>query len=178
MEKTEPLSVSNIQFCGDYTESVFFKRSSPDAQIPRKIHNDDIGYDICLIDRKDHQNGDIPGEVTMFGTGLHFAPPKDHYFEMYARSSLHKTGYILSTGVSIIDTNYRGELLVPLGKWKETDDLPLPFYAVQLILKKAIKNIPLIEANELSDTSRGSGGFGSTDSNDNKQFLFSNGSFC
>ena len=110
---------------------------------------------------------DETGHVNMFKTGLQLEPPQGFYFEMMARSSLHKAGYMLATGTSIIDPGYRGELLVPLYKFRDGDDIELPMRAVQLVVKKAEKVLPYIVNAPLDGSSRGEGGFGSTGQRNN-----------
>ncbi len=131
------------------------------AEYPHKTRASDIGWDITLIGRVDNRAEDDISEVNMFNTGLQIAPPDGYYLEMVARSSLHKNGYTLVTGTSIIDPEYRGELIVPLFKFKDVDDLELPFTAVQLILRKAIY-AHVSHSAGLDLTSRGDKGFGST----------------
>jgi len=137
------------------------KKLNPTAELPVKVRQSDIGYDLTLISRSDNRAEDNVHEVNMFSTGLAVTPPPGYYFELMVRSSLHRNGYMLATGTSIIDPEYTGELLVPLYKFKQSPDLDLPFRAVQLVLKKAeyahIASVP-----SLGETSRGNGGFGST----------------
>lgn len=141
----------------DKINPAFFEIINNNAISPYKRHPSDIGFDVYLIERKSSY-----GSTTMFGTGLKIKPPKGYYFQMMARSSLHKSGYILATSTSIIDPEYRGELFVPLTRVDpNAKELDLPFQAVQLILTKAIY-YDFINTESLEDTTRGSGGFGST----------------
>lgn len=135
-----------------------------DASPPRQVHDTDSGLDIAIYGIKEK----ISDTISHYHSGLVFEPPEGFYFEMYARSSLHKRGYQLATGVSVIDSEYRGEVVIPLEKISpDADDLfkdeDKP-YVVQLILKKKypVKMI-LSFRNELTQTDRGKGGFGSTD---------------
>jgi len=144
--------------------TIKIKLLSPNAIIPSYAHDGDAGLDISVIsvinDTKD---------VCYYGTGLSIEPPDGYYFEMFARSSLHKKGYSLATGVSVIDASYRGEIIVPLKK--EKNDVGLSSSSdlhnkgnppvVQLVLKHLIR-FPVIEVDQLSYTSRNQGGFGST----------------
>ncbi len=79
-----------------------------------------------------------------------------------ARSSLAKTGYIISNCVGIIDPSYTGNLLISLTKIDDSlPDITLPCKPAQLIFAPAVWSIP-ISGNVVSDTARGDGGFGST----------------
>ena len=140
-----------------------YHKLSQRAVAPYQERQDDIGWDVTLISRTENRVEDEVGHVNYFSTGLQLEPPKGYYFEMFARSSLHKSGYMLATGTSIIDPGYRGELLVPLFKFKDGDDLELPMRSIQLILKKKITCMYHESKTPLgTDSTRGGGGFGST----------------
>lgn len=133
----------------------------PKAEFPYKENPSDTCYDITLIGRSENRAEDDTGEVNNFNTGIALTPPQGYYFEMVARSSLHKHGYMLATGTSIIDPGYTGELIVPLYKYKEAEDLEMPFRAVQLILRPVVY-AHLESVKTLASTDRGDGAFGST----------------
>lgn len=131
---------------------------------PRQVHDTDSGLDIAVCGIKER----ISDTITHYHSWLVFQPPEGYYFEMYVRSSLHKRGYRLATGVSVIDSEYRGELVIPLEKISvNADDLlkdgDKP-YVVQLIMKKKhLLKLTSKPLSELNETNRGNGGFGSTD---------------
>jgi dUTP pyrophosphatase len=101
----------------------------------------------------------------MYATGISVRPPPGFYFDLVARSSLSKTGYMLANGIGIIDRDYTGEILVALRKIdKDAPDLVLPAKIVQLIPRRWYDMIPVeAPAEGLPKTDRGDGGFGSTD---------------
>ena len=69
---------------------------------------------------------------------------------------------MLANSIGIIDSSYRGELLIALSKIDDnSSDIQFPFRCCQLIMRKQVFPI-LEEINETSDSSRGDGGFGST----------------
>lgn len=127
-----------------------------DAVMPTKAHDSDSGYDLTLTRLKSSS-----GNVEVYHTGVRVAPPEGHYFDMVARSSLYKFGYILANSVGIIDNQYRGEILVALLKTRDDATLELPFRACQLIPRKII-NFGMQLVGSLDSTERGTGGFGST----------------
>jgi dUTP pyrophosphatase len=132
-------------------------RVYPEAVIPERAHIDDTGWDLTII--KKHKQ---VGDVSVYDTGLRIAPAYGYYFTIAARSSLHKMGYQLANGIGIVDSGYRGNVLVPLLKIdKNASELQLPCRAVQLIPQKLL-DIQIEEVIELDDTARGTGGFGST----------------
>ena len=102
--------------------------------------------------------------VAWFDTGIAVEPPEGYYFELVGRSSISKSGYMLANNIGIIDDSYRGSILVALVKINPSaPDLELPCRLVQLIPRQLVLMEPK-EVDELSDTIRGTGGFGSSGS--------------
>ena len=95
-----------------------FKKLDANAVIPSYAHDGDAGLDVSIIGV--HQQ--YSNNLTHYKTGLAVNPPPGYYFEMFARSSLHKRGYNLGTGVSVFDPGYRGEIIVPLIKISDDAD--------------------------------------------------------
>lgn len=140
--------------------TIEFKKTDKRAVTPTKAHETDIGFDLTAIDIYKKLNDN----VVLFETGIIVNPPKGYYTEIVPRSSISKTGYILANSVGIIDPHYRGSLKIPV-RFID-DDLPpplLPFCKFQLILRK-IEECTMKEVKEdFNITDRGSGGFGSSD---------------
>lgn len=156
---SRPIQASNVvQYL---KEKIEVKKLHPNAIFPYRENNEDVGLDVTLIGRVDNRAEDEAYHVNYFSTGIALKPPHGYYFEMFARSSLHKHGYMLATGTSIIDPGYRGELIVPLYKYQESEDLELPFRAVQLILKPIVY-AHMQSVKSLDSSTRGDNGFGST----------------
>lgn len=133
------------------------KKVRPEAQVLAKERVSDSGYDLTLVGVHKKM-----GVVTLFSTGWIVEPPEGWYFDVVPRSSIIKRGYILANNVGIIDRSYRGEILVPLIKVDpDAPDLELPARVAQLI-PRPIVHFEVEEVAELSMTSRGAGGFGST----------------
>jgi dUTP pyrophosphatase len=130
---------------------------------PRKGHQEDAGIDLAIsrvLQVFRHQ-------TTCYDTGIHFRIPQGCWLLLAARSSLAKTGYILSNSVGIIDNGYRGSIKVCLTKIDSTyPDLVLPLYCVQVIpiasLDVSLRSI-VSDCRILEETSRADGSFGSTD---------------
>tara|TARA_B100000902_G_scaffold158814_1_gene154782 strand:- start:27 stop:446 length:420 start_codon:yes stop_codon:yes gene_type:complete len=130
------------------------------AVLPQKAGINEIGYDITCIslDKQIYEN------VYMFDTGIQIQPPKGYYTEIVPRSSIVKTGYSLANNTGIIDPTYRGNVKVVLVKHaQDAQKIELPFKKCQLILRKIPPNVEVQEVQELDQTERGDGGFGSTD---------------
>jgi len=136
---------------------ILVQRLCAEAVIPTKSRPSDSGYDVTLIAERRRIN-----EVILYGTGLIVQPPEGYYFDVVARSSIIKTGHMLANNVGIIDRAYRGELLVPLVKLdSDAPSLELPVRLVQLIPRPIVHfSVELVD--DLTYTSRGPGGFGST----------------
>lgn len=129
----------------------------PDAVKPLKVRESDVGFDITVIGL--HK---IVGDVYFYSTGISVKPPIGYYCEIVPRSSVSKTGFMLANSVGIIDPTYTGELFIALRKVDpKLPDLELPCRIGQLIPTKAYYP-ELVFVDSLSETNRGSGGFGST----------------
>ena len=130
-----------------------------DAVAPTKAHSDDSGYDLVLIEKISEKQG-----VHMYDTGIIVQPPAGHYFEIYGRSSISKSGYMLANNVGIIDQGYRGTLKIALIKVNpQAPDLQLPARLAQLIPRQFIHLEPVeVDREDLDDSVRDTGGFGSS----------------
>ena len=104
-----------------------------------------------------------PGETVMIKTGLAMAIPTGYAGLIYARSSLgSKKGLAPANKVGVIDSDYRGEIKVPLfNQSKETQIIAKNERMAQIIFTPYLK-VNFQETEELDDTTRGTGGFGST----------------
>jgi deoxyuridine 5'-triphosphate nucleotidohydrolase len=128
-----------------------------DAVLPSKGRVSDSGYDLTIV-----HSVRTHGNITLYGTGVSIDPPQGWYFDVIARSSLVKLGYMVANCVGVIDRAYRGEIMVPLVKVDPAaPDIVLPARVAQLI-PRPIVHFPVVERAELTGTHRGKGGFGST----------------
>lgn len=138
---------------------VLFVKTVPEAVVPTKGTEFSVGYDLTAISVYKK----ISDKTTLYDTGIKVQPPLGFYTEILPRSSLSKTGYILSNSVGVIDPDYTGTLLIALSKIDDSmPDLILPFTRCQLILRK-VEQYELVQVDSLDETVRSSGGFGSTD---------------
>ena len=137
-----------------------FKKTLIDAVVPSAATKGDVGYDLTAIElvKKMGKN------TYMYDTGICVEPPVGFYTEIVPRSSIVKTGYVLSNSVGIIDPHYSGSLKVCFTKVDESmPDMEVPFCKCQLLLKRTEYGV-FREVEEFGEaTERGSGGFGSTD---------------
>ena len=147
---------------------VKIKKLSENAVIPFKKHDGDFCYDLVATSCEE-----IAPNVYKYGTGLAFEIVDDKYQELnhevlnYAltirpRSSICKTGMVLSNSEGTIDFSYRGEVSAVF--YHVMPDMPrynVGDRIAQLHLDITCK-IEFEEAGELSSTERGAGGYGST----------------
>ena len=140
---------------------VSFTKVKPGAATPSQAHSSDSGWDLTLISSTVHEAKNTE-PYRKYSTGISVAPPQGYYFEMFARSSLTKTGHFLLNSVGIIDSDYRGEIFVPIFDLSGlNDELPLPGKYVQLVLKK-LEPVEWMQSFEVEETIRGDKGFGSS----------------
>ena len=134
-------------------------QTDENAILPTREHDDDIGWDVSVIKLIETK----PGNIYIFDTGLQIEPPEGYYIELHGRSSLPLKGFRLANNVGIIDPNYRGNLKIML---QSIIDRPIaiavPFKCCQLILKPIPPIVEWVPVDTLTETTRGAGGFGST----------------
>ena len=134
------------------------KLLEPWAKLPTRAESTAVGFDVYIHEPKETING-----VTFYRTGIAIEPPQGMYFLLYPRSSLSKTGWMMANSVGVIDSSYRGELLVALHKTADAVQLTLPGRYAQLVPQMYMSHtIPVLEVKELTSTERGTGGYGST----------------
>jgi len=131
------------------------------AKLPERKTPGSVGYDVaaCLSD-------DVvvePGETRLIGTGFAIELPPGHAAFIYARSGLGiGRGIVPANCVGVIDSDYRGEVIVGL---KNTSGEPFTVKNGDRIAQMVICRCELPEltlCDDLEETPRGGGGFGST----------------
>ena len=139
-------------------ECLSFKRLDPKALLPTRGSPSAAGLDLYSIEAVSLQ----PRERRLIKTGLAVDIPDGYYGRLAPRSGLAtRKGIDVLAGV--IDADYRGEigcLLYNVGE--EIIDLPAQTRICQLIIEKIITP-DAVWVDNLAETSRGGGGFGSTD---------------
>ena len=104
-----------------------------------------------------------PGEVAWISTGIALEVPKGCAGLIYARSSLGtKRGLAPANKVGVIDSDYRGEVKVVLLNHSNDPQSVAPGERIAQLVITPVLTPAYEEADDLSDTSRGEGGFGST----------------
>ena len=138
-----------------------FKKHNIDAVIPTLANKNEVGFDLTVISKIK----DLNSKTSIYDTGISVQPPEAFYFEIIPRSSLTKTGYMLTNSIGIIDPTYRGTLKIVITKiCDEAPEFELPNKKFQLVPRIYMSNqFEVIEVEELKETYRGDDGFGSTD---------------
>jgi deoxyuridine 5'-triphosphate nucleotidohydrolase len=130
----------------------------PDAVFPFKSRLSDVGYDLTVICK----HKDLTSNTALYDTGIALEIPFKYYAEIAPRSSLSKSGYMLTNSIGIIDPGYKGNLYIALTKVSpEVGEISFPFRCGQLIFKQQVF-VDLVETFETEESTRGQGGYGST----------------
>lgn len=138
-----------------------WKRLREGAQLPQRQTEGAAGYDLraCVEAPVTLE----PGEGYSFPTGLAGEIPQGLVGLIFCRSGLGvKHGVSLPNCVGVIDSDYRGELVVPLQNYGKEPYAVQPGERVAQLIIVPVALPRLEEARELSSTQRGTGGFGST----------------
>ena len=139
---------------------VKIKRLNKDAVLPYKAHATDAGMDMVATSRDfDDGNGNV-----VYGTGIAVEIPQGYVGLVFPRSSVSRQDMVLSNSVGVIDSGYRGEITF---KFKTVGSKMYPdmYHVGDRIGQLIIMPYPDIhwdEVDELEDSDRGDGGYGST----------------
>lgn len=141
---------------------LFFKKLRENAIIPTRATPYSAGLDLCAC--IENNVTIAPGEIKLIPIGLSVQPEfPETALMIYPRSGLSsRYGISLANCVGVVDSDYRGEICVPLiNHGKSPFTIEKDMRIAQLIVTPII--FPDVEISDsLSDTNRGSGGFGST----------------
>lgn len=158
------------------------KKLHQDAVIPTYSKHGDAGMDLTAVTKEYDEHGNV-----VYGTGLAFEIPEGFVGLLFPRSSNTKKDLILGNSVGVIDSGYRGEVVFKFkpsidiwdfdysqenavfesaGDEKRGFAVGIEFYntgdRIGQIIIMPYPKVNFIEVDELSDTDRGNGGFGST----------------
>lgn len=144
---------------------VRFKKLNPDAVVPTKAHPTDAAFDLTATTRSLDDYGNV-----VYGTGIAVEIPRGYVGLVFPRSSIAKKRLILSNGVGVIDSDYRGEIMFKFKPTLATAEHNLGIADFIYILGERIGQLMIVpypdiefeEAEELTQTERGDGGYGST----------------
>jgi dUTP pyrophosphatase len=139
---------------------IYFKKLHPSAQAPKYQTTHSAGADIYAY--LDNPVTIPPGEIVLIPTGFAMQIPENYEAQIRPRSGLASQGLTIPNSPGTIDADYRGEVKVivqNLGKSHIT--INHNDRIAQMVIAPVIQ-ADFVESSELSETARGSGGFGST----------------
>lgn len=160
---------------------VRFKKLTENAVMPMKAHASDAGFDLVAT----RVEPDVENGAIVYGTGIAVEIPKGHVGLVFPRSSIYKKDLSLTNGVGVIDSGYRGEIMLKfkgainlgrrpnwverlalrMGYVKRYRQMPRPYHVGERIGQLVIMPYPEIEfekVDELSKSDRGTSGYGSS----------------
>lgn len=137
------------------------KKLNPNAKLPTKATAGSAGYDLYACNEEPLTLQ--PHTTTAISLGFCAELPQQTVGLIYIRSGIAaKHNIIPANCVGVIDCDYRGEWKVMLHNLSDTPYTVSPFERVAQLVITSYHSPEVIEADELSETERGAGGFGST----------------
>jgi dUTP pyrophosphatase len=135
------------------------KKLSNDTKIPEYAHLGDAGLDLFSIDSTEI----LPGESKLIHTGISVELPQNTEAQVRPRSGLALKNQITVLNTpGTIDEGYRGEIgVILINHGKETFKVKNGMKIAQMVIKPVL-SVEVEEVVDLSSSSRGEGGFGST----------------
>jgi len=134
---------------------VMIKKLHPDAVIPKYAKPGDAGLDLTAVDIV------ADGTTLTYKTGLAVEIPFWHVGLLFPRSSVYKTGQTLTNCVGVIDSGYRGEIMMKFTLSPYSQEYEIGDRVGQLLIIP-YPRIDFVETDELIPTERGDKGYGST----------------
>lgn len=133
------------------------KKLHKDAKLPTYAHHGDAGFDLYAI-----ESVSIPvGARVLVGTGIAMEIPDGYVGLIWDKSGLSMVHGLKNLG-GVIDAGYRGEIKAGVVNLSDEDYTITVGHKVAQMLIQKVERADIKEVAELSDTSRGHGGFGST----------------
>lgn len=136
------------------TINVKFKRLYDDTVMPSYAKAGDAGLDLTAC----HMSYD--GTFIEYGTGIAVEIPRGYVGLVFPRSSVSKKeDFYLKNSVGVIDSGYRGEIKL---RFNKSDTCYEVGEKIGQLIIMPYPTVQIVEVDELSDSERGMGGFGST----------------
>jgi len=144
-----------------HTVPVQFKRLRPSAILP--TYQTELAAGMDLSADIDAPVVLQPGDIFLVPCGFAMALPPGHEAQVRPRSGLAtKYGISMPNAPGTVDADYRGEMKVPLINLGRAPFVVEPGMRVAQMVIARVERVQAIEVDRLSDTQRGTGGFGST----------------
>jgi dUTP pyrophosphatase len=156
INKNETIKTESI--INNFTLDIKVKKLHPNAVIPSYSKVGDAGMDLTITSEIENTTYSVS-----YGFGIAVEIPKNYVGLIFPRSSVRNQDLILSNCVGVIDSGYRGELQATFKKTNGLDSLKYKVgeRGAQIIILP-YPQVKMVESDELSNTERGDGGFGST----------------
>ena len=156
INKNETIKSENI--INNFTLDIKVKKLHPNAVIPSYSKVGDAGMDLTITTELENTTFSVS-----YGFGIAMEIPKNYVGLIFPRSSVRNQDLVLSNCVGVIDSGYRGELQATFKKTNGLDSLKYKVgeRGAQIIILP-YPQVKMVESEELSNTERGDGGFGST----------------
>ena len=142
------MSTLQVQIC----------RVHPDAVVPQYAVDGDACFDLTAVSLTTDAVGNL-----VYDTGLAFAIPPGHVGLLFPRSSVARTSLTLRNSVGVIDSGYRGTVVLKYRDAGHAGDAP--YKAGDRVGQMLVLPLPTVRFEEVAEfaaTARGEGGFGST----------------
>lgn len=140
-------------------QTIKFKKLHPEAKLPEYKTENAVGADVYSV-----EDVTIPsGKWKIVATGLCYDLPNNLEMQIRSRSGLAaNNGIFVLNGIGTLDCDYRGEVKVILANFSDVDyDVKIGDRIGQIVVNEVpLTNFIFVE--EISNTERGTGGFGST----------------
>ena len=140
---------------------VKFKKVHEDAVVPTRADVGAAGYDLYSVENV-HL---LPNKPTKIRTGLALEIPEGYFGAVYVRSGISLKQVNLSNSVGVIDSSYRGHLCVLATYYGNERFLVEKGMRIAQLVVQQHFSVNFEEVDELTETDRGTGGFGSTGNN-------------
>ena len=142
--------------------NVRYKKLQPDAAEPMRGSAFAAGYDLTAVSYE----WDDDNNVMVYHTGLAFEIPHGHVGLLFPRSSIYKKDVMLTNCVGVLDSDYRGEVLFKYAlRYHMGKDKPVIYEVGERIGQLVVMPVPnvfFLESDTLTETERGTKGYGST----------------
>lgn len=146
-----------------------FTKLNPSAVAPYRGSEQAAGYDLCALGHTDANDPNYyisPGETRKVHTGIAVSLPVGTFGGIFARSGLAtKQGLRPANCVGVIDSDYRGEVIVALHNDSNELRVIEPGERIAQLVVLPYITTDFVEVDSLDETKRGAGGFGSTGTN-------------
>ena len=153
----ETVTVDNVA-AELYRPQVKMARLSEEVQLPKQAHDTDAGFDLHSTTRVDIP----PGGSMLVGTGLLMEIPEGWCGQINPRSGMASKHKVV-VGARIIDSGFRSEVMINLiNHGPEVFEVTKGMRVAQILFLPVLTDVIEVSTNDFSESTRGTGGFGST----------------